>query len=84
MTHYVISQLHPEHATHGADVEKFFVTSEDIKQEFSGPMSERDARTLAAALNACQTVTDRWERGDLAEAVRLCAAVVADATGRAS
>ena len=84
MTHFVIYQLAAGHATYGADAGKFIVTSEDLEQEFSGPMSEDDSRTLASALNACQTVADRWERGDLAEAARLCAAVVEDVNGRAA
>ena len=84
MTHFVIYQLASDHATYGADAGKFIVTSEDLEREFSGPMGEDDARTLASALNACQTVSERWERGDLAEAARLCAAVIEDVTGRAA
>lgn len=35
-------------------------------------------------LQACQLVVDRWERGDLAEAARLCQNAIAEATGRAA
>ena len=84
MTHFIIYHLAPDHATYGADAGKFIVTSEDLEREFCGPMSEDDARLLASALNACQTVAHRWEQGDLAEAARLCAAVVADVTGKTS
>lgn len=59
MTHFVIYQLAPDHATYGADAGKFVVTGEDLEREFSGPMGEDDARTLASALNACQAVADR-------------------------
>jgi hypothetical protein len=69
--------------TYGADAGKFIVTSEDLEHEFSGPMSEQDARFLASALNGCQMITERWESGRLDEAARVCAAVVADAVGRA-
>ncbi len=82
MTHFVIYQLAPDHATYGDDGGKFIVTSEDLEQEFSGPMCEEDARLLASALNGCQMVAERWERGRLDEATRVCAAVVTDAAGR--
>jgi hypothetical protein len=84
MTTFVIYQLAPDHATYGADAGKFIVTSADLEQEHSGPMNEQDAHTLAVALNACQMVIDRWERGDLAEAARACQAAIAEATGRAA
>jgi hypothetical protein len=48
---------------------------------------ERYARMVAAVpklLAACQSVVERWEHGDLAEAARRCAAAVAEATGAAS
>jgi hypothetical protein len=82
MTHFVIYQLAPDHATYGADAGKFLITSENLEHEFSGPMSEEDARLLASALNGCQMIAERWERGRLDEAARVCAAVVADAAGR--
>jgi hypothetical protein len=37
-----------------------------------------------ALLAACQMVVDRWEKGDLAEAVRACAAAIAEVEGRAA
>ena len=82
MTRFTTYQLAPDHATYGADAGKFIVTGDDLEREFSGPMGGDDARTLASALNACHAVVDRWERGDLAEAARLCAAVVEDVTER--
>lgn len=42
-----------------------------------------DARLIAAApelLEACRAVVDRWERGDLAEAARMCEAAIELAT----
>jgi hypothetical protein len=45
---------------------------------------ERYAQMIAALpklLAACQAVVDRWERGDLAEAARMCADAVRVATG---
>ena len=49
---------------------------------------ERYAQMIAAVpklLAACQAVVDRWEHGDLAEAARMCAAAVQEATsGRES
>ena len=44
---------------------------------------ERYAQMIAAVpklLAACQAVVDRWEHGDLAEAARMCAAAVRQAT----
>lgn len=35
-------------------------------------------------LEACRLVVSRWERGDLAEAVRACASAIAEADGRAA
>ena len=45
------------------------------------------AKVFAVApklLTACRAVVERWESGDLAEAVRMCAAAVAEAEGRAT
>lgn len=80
-TLFAVYQLAPDHATYGADAGKFIITSADHEHEYSGPMSEVDAATLARALNACHMVTTRWERGDLAEAARACAAVVNEPVG---
>jgi hypothetical protein len=41
-------------------------------------------RGATALLDACRLVTERWVRGDLAEAARACAAAVALATGNAA
>ena len=48
---------------------------------------ERYARVIAAVpklLAACQAVVERWEHGDLAEAARMCAEAVQQATGGVS
>jgi hypothetical protein len=48
---------------------------------------ERYARVIAAVpklLAACQAVAERWEHGDLAEAARMCAEAVQQATGGVS
>ncbi len=48
---------------------------------------ERYARLIAAVpklLAACRAVADRWEHGDLAEAARMCAEAVQQATSGAS
>ena len=48
---------------------------------------ERYARVIAAVpklLAACQAVAERWEHGDLAEAARMCAEAVQQATNGAS
>jgi hypothetical protein len=81
---YAVYQLAHDEATYGPDAGKFIVTSADHEREYSGPLSKADAVALAAALNACTMVVDRWEKGDLAEAARACRAAIAEATGRAA
>jgi hypothetical protein len=43
----------------------------------------RERQAAHKLLNACRMVVDRWERGDLAEAARVCAAAVAEADSAA-
>lgn len=53
--------------------------SEDRRYGPSDDEDQANARLMAAApalLAACKLVADRWERGDLAEAARACAAAV--------
>ena len=83
MTTYTIYQLAADEAAYGIDSGRFIVTGADHEREYSGPMAREDATAFAAALTACSMVVDRWERGDLAEAARACAAVVAEAEGTA-
>lgn len=50
----------------------------------ASPDTEANARLIAAAptlLYAASLVVDRWTRGDLAEAVRMLDAAVAEASG---
>ena len=54
---------------------------------FTPDEQKANARLIAAApklLAACRMVVDRWERGDLGEAARACAAAIAEATGKAA
>lgn len=79
----VAYQLANDHATYGPNAGSYIVTIADHENEFSDPMSKRDAVNYAAALNACQMVIDRWEKGNLAEAARACQMVITEATRRA-
>lgn len=47
-----------------------------VTVDFEG---ERLRKAAPELLEACRMVVDRWERGDLAEAVRACAAAVEQA-----
>jgi hypothetical protein len=40
---------------------------------------ERPSKVAAQALAACRMVVERWERGDLAEAARMCQAAIDEA-----
>ena len=46
--------------------------------------AERLRKAAPQLLAACQMVVDRWEHGDLAEAARVCAAAIAEATDDSS
>jgi hypothetical protein len=50
---------------------------QSVTIDFEG---ERLRKAAPELLAACQMVVDRWERGDLAEAVRACSVAIAKAT----
>lgn len=58
-----------------------------VTERMPREQTDANARLIAAApdlLEACRMVVDRWEEGDLAEAVRACDAAIAKATGEDS
>ena len=62
-----------------AEQNKVFDTNEDMPSEIQ-EANARLASVAPALLEACRMVVARWERGDLAEAVRVCQAAVEEAT----
>jgi hypothetical protein len=94
MTTSTIYQLAPCPETYGQDASKFIVTSADHEEEFSGPMSKRDASAFAGMLDALTTLHEdcrmalsgEWDKSDEGfEAMQeVIDNAIADATGRAA
>jgi hypothetical protein len=83
--HYRVSENCPDVWEIIADFCEFPIAEVPRQQDEDGNDSEEaeaNACLMTAApklLAACQMVVDRWERGDLAEAARVCNAAIAEA-----